>query len=575
MNSSNPEGKSYLSLRSERNWPRRLYFLPESLLLLLVLHCLVSTRIASASETISFSLTILHTSEHHGTALPIERMGEPRVGGMAARATLIASVRQESEAVLLLDSGDILIGSALSSFFRGEPDVQAMNLMGYHAMAAGNHEFDFGIDHLQRLQKLADFPFLCSNITGILRELPCRDYTLARVGTFTIGVIGILGQRNFPDSFNREVVDLLQFQEPIRTTRTLAETLKREHGADLVLAVTHQETDEDLALLAGAPEVDVIIGGHTVGFDGLYSPKAPASVERLRDPGRVFVKTHRQGQTLGRLDLNLIKNPDGSTRISLAKAGNLPVTERVQPNPPVQALIEGYSRKLEAESATVIGRSLVKLNGETSDVRSRETNLGNLLADLLRRKFRTQIALVNGGQIRDSIPPGPVDFQRVLSVLPFDSATVTFSLTGEQLLLALENSASRLPAFNGRFLQISGLRVAYEVSSPPGKRVREVMIGGEALNPTQHYTVATDSFLADGGDGYTMFESATHRIDRQVPMRDLLLEALRAGPIKASLSGRMHFVVPSRSSQNPGTTGSTRLGEVMSRTTDSSEMLAK
>ena len=110
---------------------------------------------ADPESTAEQTLTILHTSEHHGQALPLEQRGQPTVGGMARRATVITGVRRASEAVLLVDSGDILIGTPLSSFFRGEPDIQAMNLMSYQAMAAGNHEFDFGLDHLRRLTELA------------------------------------------------------------------------------------------------------------------------------------------------------------------------------------------------------------------------------------------------------------------------------------------------------------------------------------------------------------------------------------------------------------------------------------
>ena len=108
---------------------------------------------------------------------------------MAPRATLIASIREKHQAVLLLDSGDILIGSALSSFFRGEPDIRAMNLMGYHAMAAGNHDFDYGLEHLEGLSAQAQFPILCSNVTAVGGDLPCRPYTTVRVGDVTLGVI--------------------------------------------------------------------------------------------------------------------------------------------------------------------------------------------------------------------------------------------------------------------------------------------------------------------------------------------------------------------------------------------------
>lgn len=496
-------------------------------------------------------LTILHTSEHHGTALPIERRGVPRVAGMAARATLVESIRREAGALLLLDSGDILIGSAMSSFFRGEPDVKAMNRMGYDAMAVGNHDLDFGLPHLARLGKLAGFPLLCSNLRAREHPLPCRAWVVASVGDLAVGLLGLLGHRNFPDSFNRDVVAQLALTDPAETARRLARVLRSDHGADLVVAVTHMETAEDLELLAAETGIDVIVGGHTEGFDGLRSLRADGPREELADPGPIFVKTHRQGRTVGRLDLTLIPRAGGGMAVAHARARNLPVTEAIEADSTVEAMLDVYRRKLQAESAVVVGRSLVTLDGEGAHVRSRETNLGSLLADILRDRYQTEVALVNAGQIRDSIPPGPVDRRRVLSVLPFDSPSVTFMLPGEALRLALENSASRLPNLNGRFLQVSGLTVTFDLAAQPGARVREILVGGEPLEPSRSYSVATDSFLADGGDGYTMFRSATDRRDRQLPLRDLLLEALERGPLKASVRGRIRFADPGRAEAHP------------------------
>lgn len=469
---------------------------------------------------------------------------KPRAGGMAGRAALIAEVRKETGAVLLVDSGDILIGTALSSFFHGEPDIKAMNLMGYQAMAAGNHDFDFGLDHLRTLQEMATFPILCSNVVGRGVDLPCRQSAVVQVGGLKIGLLSLLGHSNFPDTLNRQVVTLLDLREPIETARALARDLKARDKVDLVVAVTHEDTEEDLELLTLAPEVDAVIGGHTEGFDGFRTAGSAGPVERQTDPGPVLVKTHRLGRTLGRLDL-LLDRPAGSggpATVAQATARNLPVTEAVAPDPAVAALLDDYARKLDSQAGTVIGRSLVALDGETTRVRSRETNLGNLLADILRAEYGTEIALLNSGQIRDGVPAGPVEIKRLLRVLPFGSPTVTLSLTGAQLLLALENSVSQLPQAHGRFLQVSGLTVTYDLSAPTGNRVREVTVGERPLEAARRYSVATDSFMADGGDGFTMFAAATDRIERQVPMRDLLLAALQTRPLKASTDGRIRFL---------------------------------
>lgn len=488
-------------------------------------------------------LTILHTSEHHGHVLPIERMGQSREAGMAARATLIERVRKEQPAVVVLDSGDLLIGTPISSVFRGEPDIKAMNLMGYGAMAAGNHEFDFGLDHLRSMQELAAFPILCSSLSGRNAELPCRESTILRAGDLSIGVIGLLGRRNFPDTFNRGVVRVLELRDPVETARRLVRELRRHEKVDLVLAITHQEDEEDLALLAQVPELDAIIGGHTPGFDGLRTATREFPVPTADHPGVVFVKTHRQGRTVGRLDLTIERTPGQESRavVSKAEAHNLPVGDHLEANPAVEQLIAGYLNTMDRLGSTVVGRSLVNLDGETAAVRVRETNLGDLLADLARLEFRADVALVNSGQIRDSIPAGPVDLTRVLRVLPFNSTLVTFTLLGRDLKAALENSASRLPAANGRFLQVSGLTVIYQAGAPAGSRVRTVMVGTEPLDPMARYSVVTDMFLADGGDGYAIFRQAQDRMERQVPLRDLLLQALGTSPLKAPTEHRIQF----------------------------------
>jgi 5'-nucleotidase len=272
-----------------------------------IISCLVTIYIVVISRPVGASaeqmLTILYTSEHHGQVLPIERMGQPREAGMAARATLIERVRKEQPALVVVDSGDLLIGTPLSSVFRGEPDIKAMNLMGYGAMAAGNHEFDFGLDHVRTMQGLAGFPILCSNLAGRDVELPCREFAILRAGDLSIGVVGLLGRQNFPDTFNREVARILELRDPIETARRLAGKLKQERKADLVFAITHEDDEEDLALLAQAPELDAIIGGHTPGFDGLRTATDAISRTVAERPGPVFVKTHRQGRTVGRLDL--------------------------------------------------------------------------------------------------------------------------------------------------------------------------------------------------------------------------------------------------------------------------------
>ena len=501
----------------------------EHLLLVLIL----SGNPALAADT----LVILHSSEHHGVALPLDQAGETRIGGLARRATIVEEVRREGVPVLMVDSGDILIGTALSSWFRGEPDIRAMNLIRYDAMVAGNHDFDYGMDHLRALVELADFPILCTNLQSERSALPCRRSVVTRLGNVSVGVLGIVGKSNFPDTFNRDVANELWLVDPIASLQAEVLRLRTEAHVDLVIVLTHQDTDEDLDILETVEGVDVLIGGHTEGFDGLYAPGLMQPVETVTRPGAVYVKTHRQGRTVGRLDLTI---EDGA--VLHARSHNIPVTVSVPMEPNVQQLLDEYRQRFARQATQVLGQASVRLQGDRPVVRTQEANLGNLLADRMRGTLDTDIALINAGQIRRSLEPGPVTLGDVLSVLPFDSALVTLHVRGAMLRRVLEHSVSQWPNHAGRFLQISGLQVTYDGKASVGSRVRSIVVGGAPLDISKTYTVATDAFVADGGDGYDMLTHATHRIDHQTPLRDLLLKALADGPLYAETDHRMVFM---------------------------------
>lgn len=480
------------------------------------------------------AVTILHTSEHHGTIQPIEHGPFAGLAGVERRATLIKQIRQEVEHLLVVDSGDLLMGTALSSVYRGEVDIAVMNLMGYNAVAVGNHDFDFGTRHLKGLRKEATFPFLCTNLRPQDPDV-CQRHAIKHLGHLRIGLIGLIGKRNYPDTFNRAVIREVEFVDPIVAAKQAVEELRER--VEILVALTHQDTEEDLALAKAVPGLDVIIGGHTEGFDGLVPPGQTKPVEdrvELRGVGPVFVKTHRQGRTLGRLDLL-----HHEKTIMVAEAHNLPVSAEVSSDPDMAKLVRNYARRLDEQTNQVIGEAAYIFEGENRDIRTKETNLGNLLADLARHHAGTEIGLVNSGMIRSSIPAGPVTLKRVMEVLPFDSSLTSFTITGAALKAALENSVSRLPQASGRFLQVSGLAVVFDPTAPSGSRITSVQVNGLPMNPARRYSVAADNFIAEGGDGYTMFLQATDRRDQQIPLRDVLLSALKAGPLAAKVEARI------------------------------------
>src|SRR5437660_2341588 len=480
------------------------------------------------------AITILHSSEHHGTIQPIEHGPFAGFGGVERRATLIKQSRQEVEHLLVVDSGDLLMGTAMSSVYRGEADITVMNLMGYDAVAVGNHDFDFGVRHLKGLRKEATFPFLCTNVRPQDPDV-CQRHAITHLGHVRVGLIGLIGKKNYPDTFNRAVVQEVEFVDPIVAAKQAVEELRER--VEILVALTHQDTEEDLALAKAVPGLDVIIGGHTEGFDGLVPPGQTKPVEgrvELTGVGPVFVKTHRQGRTLGRLDLLYHEKT-----IMVAEARNLTVSGAVSSDPDMAKLVRDYARRLDEKTNQVIGKAAHAFEGQNRDIRTRETNLGNLLADLARQHAGTEIGFVNSGMIRSGIPPGPVTVKRLMEVLPFDSSLTSFTVTGATLQVALENSVSRLPQASGRFLQVSGIAVVFDPTAPSGSRITSVQVNGAPLNPARRYSVAADTFIAEGGDGYTMFRQATDRRDHQTPLLDVLVAALKAGPLAAKVEARI------------------------------------
>lgn len=476
-------------------------------------------------------LTILHTSEHHGSVLPFDIPGGKGVGGVAARASVIAQVRQEVPNILLVDSGDILLGTEMSSVFRGEPDILAMNLMRYDAMAAGNHEFDYGLEHFRRLQQLAKFPIISTSIRARAREI-APIFVVTQVAGIRVLIFSGISEQTFPESMHPALVREVEYFDPISSARGLIRGIGR--SVDLIVALTHMQTDQDLALARAVPQIHVIVGGHTLGFDGMLTATGGRPVDVLTDPPTFLVKTHRLGVTVGRLDLEI-----AGGRVRRAVARNLPVSSQVSADPQVAALVKDYEGRLKAGFSEVIGRAAALLDGERNHVWTRETNLGNLLADMLRDFGKTELAIINGGGIRGSLA-GPITLGDAFRVLPLDTTVVTLQLTGAQVREALENGMSQVEQGRGRFPQVSGMTLVLEGARPVGQRVVDVRVGGQPLDPGRMYSLATTDFLAGGGDGYSVFRAGKQWRDTQRLLRDLFVEFVRRhGAISAAVEGRI------------------------------------
>ncbi|MCL4503324.1 MAG: 5'-nucleotidase C-terminal domain-containing protein [Deltaproteobacteria bacterium] len=432
------------------------------------------------------ALRLLYVNDFHGFAEPYQPLGSPELlGGAAYLAGSVDRLRKERP-TLLLAAGDLIQGNNWANLFRGKSSIKLMNAMRFDAMAVGNHEFDFGQKVLQELIREARFPVLGANVQGLARLKP---YVIKTVGGIRVAIIGVVTPDTAVTTNPRNVAGL-KFSPP---EVAVAKCLKELKGkADLMVVLSHLGYPEDRVLAQKAPGIDVIIGGHTH-----TRLETPAMVNHT-----IICQAWEHAKALGVLDLDL---KDGKI---VNYAGHL---EEIKPSAghadaKILPLVAQYSRQVNARLDKIVGETEVDLDGE--QVRSRETNLGDLVADIMRAAAGADAALINGGSIRASLHRGAIKAKDVYTALPFDNYVVAIRLTGRQLREALEHGVSAWEEKAGRFPQVSGLCFTYRRNAPAGSRVKEVQVQGLPLDHDKKYLVATNDFLAAGGDGYLSFGEA-------------------------------------------------------------------
>lgn len=490
------------------------------LLLLPALLFLTLPPVGGAEEI----LRILHINDLHGWVLPGPGDGGgPAEGGLARMAALLREER--TERTLFLAAGDLMQGTNISNLFRGRPVIEALGAMGLDASAVGNHEFDYGLEAFRRLAGEASFPFLAANIEGEGASFILPSVT-RDVGAVRVAIFGLTTEETPTETHPRNVRGL-HFLSPGDMARRIVPELRRQ--ADLVVCLSHLGLAGDKKLAGSVEGIDVIIGGHT--HTKMGGP--------LQVGSTIIVQAFENGAFLGRLDL---KVDDG--QVTDYGGMLLPVDGSSGEDREIAALIERYRREAGSRMDEVVGRALVPFDGARTDVRSRETNLGSLVADVLREAAGADVAIINGGAIRAGIPAGPVTLAHLYQVLPFDGHALSFRLTGREVREALETGLRELDGQWGGFPQVSGLSFVYDPGADAGKRLREVLVGGASLQEGRIYTVATNDFLAAGGNGYRIFAGKEPLFnDSGRFLRDLLAESWRRrGKIAAGVEGRIRTV---------------------------------
>lgn len=473
------------------------------------------------------TLTVLHVNDVYEIA-PVDGKG-----GFAPLMTLLRRERARDPQALTTVGGDFLSPSLLLGMTRGAPMVGLFNAIGVDAVTFGNHEFDFGPEVTKTRMAESAFPWVGTNVAvadGSTFGNTVSSWTRT-VNGITVGVLGFVT----PDTARLSSPGPDVRFAPVLESAAGAVKALRERGASVVVALTHQTIAEDRALAATIPGIDLILGGHDHDPISVY------------EGSTLILKAGHNAEYLGvvTLAVSTKTTPKGPAPVVRPAEWRFVSTAGVAPEPEIARIVDGYTRALDGELATVIGKTATDLDSRQDTVRTRETSMGNLIADALRERLKADAALVNGGGIRANAlhPAGSALTRRdVFAELPFGNVGVLVEMTGADLLGALEHGLGKVEEKAGRFPQVSGLSVVYDPGAPPGRRVTGVTVGGQPLDPVRTYRVATNDYLLKGGDGYDVFRKAKVLLDTSgaVLLATIVMDHIAAtGSVSPTVEGRI------------------------------------
>jgi len=429
---------------------------------------------------------ILYVNDFHGFAQGDRDISSGELqGGIAYLAFCVEKLRSEKHSILVA-AGDMIQGDAWANLFKGKSVIEIMNAMGFDAMVVGNHEFDFGQDVLKERISEAQFPVLGANVVGFGG---LRPYIIKEIGGLKIGIIGVVTEET-PQSTHPKNVTGIHFLPPGETVEKFINEIHEK--VNLILVLSHVGYTNDRILAHRVKGIDIIVGGHS--HTKLVSP---VFVENT-----IVVQAFEHGKVLGVLDVTL---KDG--KIDGVK-GRL---EEIQPRTMtkheiIAKIVERYEHAIDALMNVKIGEAEETMSAEY--VRTRETSIGNFVADIVRETAQADIAIINGGSIRKSIHKGAVTLGDIYSALPFDNYIVALKLRGREIKDILEHGVSAVEEKSGRFPLVSGIAFTYRPMAAKGSRIVTMYVHGKPLEYDKEYSVATNDFLAMGGDGYTTFAHA-------------------------------------------------------------------
>ncbi|MBY0358424.1 MAG: bifunctional metallophosphatase/5'-nucleotidase [Candidatus Obscuribacterales bacterium] len=461
-----------------------------------------SLLLPATAKTDAFSITILHSNDLHSHEDSYCQNGKT-IGGMARIAHLIKEAKAKSNNVLAIDAGDIFQGTPYFEEYHGQSDVECLNKAGYDIFTIGNHEFDNGTENLVEALKLAKFEIVSANLdTTTEPNLAAlvKPYTIKTIGGQKIAFIGMITPKL------RDVAPKLQsvkIKAPdgdwLAPLKNEVEKLKSQ-GINKIIVVSHCGIELEKDLAEAVPEIDAVIGGHSH-----TRLEHPILVKRNDGSVCLLVQTGCYGRALGKLELAF--DQAGKVDLPQTKYRLIDLDDKIPEDPAVKAFVQDKGKPFAAMHTCLAGFAAGKFSNQFRSYAC-DSPIGDLICDSLLfagKEYGVQAAMQNRGGIRAWIDKGPITAEKIHEVLPFNNVMKVATVDGACLLNAMENSVSGI--LGARFLDVGGMKMAYDPAKAPGQRVVFILIQDGKGNWTKVkenglYRIALNNFSFDGGEGY-------------------------------------------------------------------------
>ena len=447
-------------------------------------------------------VAVFATADIHGNYIPYTSTdGKFEIGSVARIKTVMDEIRTVvgEENVIYVDGGDSPYNTTLANVTMGKVSVDALNALGLDATVLGNHDFDYSLENLLSLRDRAAYAMLSANTK--FREgknyegeadYPFGDYITIEAGGMKFGIFGVTDDKSAETTLYTNTRDI-EWDDDLAKATELVTKLKNEEKCDIVVALSHVHS-KNTKLITDNKAVDISIGG---GNDIAGRPTIINDTQYLINPSK-------HGEALNQINVVLYEG-----KMTGIVYNQIFLTDAYQENAEVKKIIDDYNAEVGKALEEVVGYSAQRLEWSTQLVRGQNSPIANLVTDALLDFFadyEPDICLVNGGGMRASIPEGAVTLKTCNSVLPFDNDMMLVEASGATVLAALENGVSYLPGLHGKFAQPAGIIYTADLTKEAGKRVSDVTLkDGTKLDPDKRYKVVINSFIAGGGDGYSMF----------------------------------------------------------------------